>query len=150
MSKKRYGMTQRGFSLLELLIVMLILSIIAAFALPTYRRYVIATNEKAAMAKLMELATSLESHKSQYGTYKSSFIKQLEADNAQLPASGDARYTLAIDSTATDGYSQTYTITATPTAFGQQNDSHCGELMLDNFLIKKAIKDSVEVFDCWD
>ena len=49
--------TQKGFTLIELVIVVAILAILATIAIPSYREYVIRGHRRAAQAAMMEIAT---------------------------------------------------------------------------------------------
>jgi len=51
---------QQGITLIELMIVVVILGVIAAFAYPSYTAYVIRTNRSAAMSYMTEIAAKQE------------------------------------------------------------------------------------------
>jgi type IV pilus assembly protein PilE len=59
----------RGFSLIELLVVMAILGILATIAVPSYRQYVVKAQRKEAMAALQGLAQAMERHYAEKSTY---------------------------------------------------------------------------------
>lgn len=52
--------TKRGFTLIELMIVVAIIGIIASIAVPSYQRYVESTRRTAAQGDLLELAQFME------------------------------------------------------------------------------------------
>lgn len=48
---------QQGFTLAELMIVVVIVAVLAAIAIPSYRDYVVRGNRRAAQAAMMDIAT---------------------------------------------------------------------------------------------
>ncbi len=65
----RNNNSQKGFSLIELLIVVSIILIIAAIAIPNLLRSKIAANQASAVASLRTLNTSSVSYSTTYGSY---------------------------------------------------------------------------------
>lgn len=63
--------SQRGFTLIEMVITVLIVSILAAIALPAYQSMVIKSNRTEARAMLSDTAQRLQRCFSSYGRYNS-------------------------------------------------------------------------------
>ncbi len=98
--------TNRGFSLIELMIVVAIVAVLAAIAYPSYQQYVRRTAIADAELSLNGLAQALERHRAQNGTYAGA------ADGAgvptiyrtQSPAEGATQFALLIDAAAANSY----------------------------------------------
>lgn len=109
--------TQRGFTLVEIMIVVAIIGVLAAIAYPSYQRYVISSKRADMMTEMHNIASEIESRKLAQGSYGAISAK-VKTDFAKAyPTQGQALYDVSIGNvagvTGTDLTSQ-WLITATP------------------------------------
>jgi len=74
--------TMKGFTLIELMVVVVIIAILAAVALPSYQAYIQRSAAAAAQQEMLKLAEQLERHKIKNFTYKGFKADYLYEDNA--------------------------------------------------------------------
>jgi type IV pilus assembly protein PilA len=101
---------QKGFSLIELLIVVAIILIIAAIAIPNLLRARIAANESSAVASIRTINTAEISYNSAYPTVGFSGLSALAGTSCTPPSSTGA---CLIDTTLAAGTKSGYTFEAT-------------------------------------
>jgi type IV pilus assembly protein PilE len=145
-------LTQRGVTLIELMIVIVILAVVTSFAYPSYMNYVVDAKRTAATSILLQVADRQQ----QFFMDNKRFANDLTnlgfpsnplviADDGRpmgSAADSDSTYSVALSNvTAT-----TYTITAAPLNGQAARDTECGSLTLNQTLMKGS---SGGDSDCW-
>ena len=153
----------RGFTLIELMIVVAIIGVLAAIAYPSYTGYVQRANRADMMGEMQQIASRIESSKINYKRYDriplSAILSGTVAANGSVnfPSSGTVLYTVIVGtgtwgeaswttSTGTLG-GRDWTIRATPVA-GQRMASD-GNLSL-NYLGIKCRGNNCNTGDDWN
>lgn len=135
LSSKRKA-AQSGFTLIEVMIVVVVIGILVAIAMPAYQQYVIRTYRDSAKACLAEHAQFME-------RYYSTNLTYANADptlGCTTESNMDSRYTFAVD----DLTQNTYTVAAEVVDGSAQADDDCGDLGLTHTGAKSASEES-----CW-
>lgn len=130
-----------GYTLIELVVVVSIVALLATFAVPTYRNYLLRSHRVEAKAALLALAAAQEKFYLQQHRYAS----HAELDTAPPAGLGlraitaNGSYVIAIDAVDAAGFA------ASATATGQQaEDTSCTVFTLNQAEVKGATSAT-----CW-
>lgn len=124
MIKNVASLRSRGFTLIELMVVVAVVAILVGIAIPSYTESVRKGRRGDAKAALVETAQIAERYRTVNGTFTG--ISNTVTGIAKSPKQGDAAYDVVITGTDT-----TFTATATPTTGGPQVGDRCGVLTLN-------------------
>ena len=117
----------KGFTLVEVLIVIAIIGILMGIALPSYQKYVQKGNRVAALLTLSQLAQQFERNHARQGIYPATISETAET------------YTFTVART-----DDTFTLTATP--IGASVGDECGTLTIN----QAGVTTSSGSSGCWD
>lgn len=123
-----------GFTLLELMIVLVIIGILMAIAVPSYQGYVLRSHRADAHSSLLDIAARQERYVAQRNTYTT----DIAGDGGLNMGSANSKegyYTLAVTVAPCASIANCYTITATPVG-SQARDTDCPSLSYNSSGIK--------------
>ena len=130
----------RGFTLVELLIVMVIASVLAMIAVPSYQASVIKSRRADGRVVLNDTAQRLERCYTQFGAYDADDCPIADGEEI-LSQEGYYLVTVAVDDAAT------YTLTAAPQG-PQEEDGDCGSFAVTN-TGARSITGDADIERCW-
>ena len=149
----------RGFTLIEVMIVVAIVAILSMIAMPSYQEYVRRSKRTEAEGILMEAAQFMQRYYSANDRYTAVVdtttdevvqeiddVSILPLSLRQSPKSGSANYTIAVLARTTP---PSYTLKATRT--GSMTGDKCGTLVLNGQGVKgmEGATTGLTAADCW-
>ncbi len=144
---------QKGVTLIELVVVMIIIGILAAVAIPSYRQYVLRSQRSDAKDALLALATQQEKFYLQCNSYATDIAAANNCGAGDLQGAALSKngwYQLAVDAVANPLTS--YTVSATAVAGGnQEQDVACQVFRVTNLGVRTAEDDggADNTAECW-
>ncbi len=139
-TKNRRLHASRGFTLIELMVVVAVVAILVAIAVPSYSEAVRKGKRGQAKSDLIEAAQIAERFKTINGYYTGLSVGPTSDDEipfAQSPQKGTANYTIATSGTPD---ATTFKLIATPVVGSGQADDRCGVLSIDAAGVKRHSK----------
>lgn len=124
----------RGFTLMELMVVVAIVGILAAIAVPSYNEQVRKSRRADAKTQVMEIAQGLH----RFFTVRNRFT----GGPCPIPDNDFYNIQCVLDDLS-------FTITATPVEGTPQEEDRCGALVLDNADRRTVVDAELTAQECW-
>ncbi|WP_223621221.1 type IV pilin protein [Lysobacter sp. ESA13C] len=136
---------QRGFTLLELMVVVAIIGILVGIAVPTYQDSVRKSRRGQAKADLAEAAQAMERFYTMRNTYVGADLATIGAPTKSPQVGDTAHYTISLNGAPT---ASTFSLQAVPSASTGQSKDKCGTLGITNTGVKTPNDASLK--ECWN
>lgn len=141
----------KGFSLIELLFVLLIVGILTSITYPSYRQYITRVHRNEGQTALLDLANRMESYYSEHKTYESATIGAGNTSDVLSKHQSDNGWYLLSIILATHF---SYELIATPTKNQAKADVNCQSLTFNSSGVKGLAKGPIgapsgTVHQCW-
>lgn len=137
MTTRLGAVTSNGMTLVELIIVVAVVGILLATAIPGYRNYTLRVHRTEAIRMLLQASMCQERLIASSGKYDTSRC---------IPVSQQQRYQLSY--TTPDANGRSYVATAVPA--GAQLNDPCGSLSLDQSGARGVSAANIDVEKCWN
>ncbi|NJO16171.1 MAG: type IV pilin protein [Thioploca sp.] len=131
-----------GFSLIELMVVVIIIAILAAVGYPMYRGHVLKSRRADAKSALVQLTQLQENYYTNNSNYATTFtalnksFNEFEIIDDTTLKSAEGYYLITLSG------GNTFTLTAKPTEEGGQNEDSCTQFTIDS--VGRKLPD-----ECW-
>lgn len=132
-----------GFTLIELMIVVLIVAVLAAIAIPSYRKYVLQSHRSVAKSTLLEMASREERYYTLNNAYPSSATSLgYSTATISVPDANSPYYQVSVVSGG-----GSFSLKADPT--GSQANDTCGTYTLNDLGVQGNTGNTTSTADCW-
>jgi type IV pilus assembly protein PilE len=139
--------SQRGVTLMELLVVIVVLGILASIAFPSYRAYLLRAQRAEAKTALLQLQAGQEKFYLNGNSYTDA-IDTASPDGLGLSDFTETgKYQITVE--LGEG-GQSYTATAAPAADGgQEDDTLCGSFTITDTGVRGNEDATLSTAECW-
>ncbi|MCP4333992.1 MAG: type IV pilin protein [Gammaproteobacteria bacterium] len=131
-----------GFTLIELMIVIVIVGLLLGLSIPAYQDYVLRSHRADAQASLVDIAARQERFVAQNNTYTTEISANTGLGIGRT-TSRDAFYDMTVTACAGGAIATCYLVTATAKG-GQASDSDCLTITYDSTGVRSGT-----TADCW-
>ncbi|MCP4766170.1 MAG: prepilin-type N-terminal cleavage/methylation domain-containing protein [Gammaproteobacteria bacterium] len=133
---------ESGFSLIELMIVVVIVGVLLGISVPAYQNYMLTSRRADAQASLIDIAARQERFVAQNNTYTTE-ISAGTGLGVGITTSREGYYNMTVGACGGGAIATCYLVTATA-AGSQANDADCLTITYDSVGVKSGTTN-----DCW-
>lgn len=130
----------RGFTLVEMLITVVILAIIVAIAFPSYQRWVLKSHRSAVQTEMMQLAQNFDRCRTRANAYDACGL----VETFDEASSESGRYQFQVSAERRE-----FLIQAVPQAAGNQTKDRCQTLTLNQLGVRGTTAPGIDTSECW-
>jgi type IV pilus assembly protein PilE len=134
---------QRGFTLIEVMVVVVVLGILAAIAIPNYAEYVNRSRRTEAKTALLQIAQWQERRRTEAGGYQTSFPSGFALSRVPAEVSQPQTYAISLAAPTATAY------TLTAVRAGVMAADPCGDFTLTHLGVQSTTNGTRSATECW-